>query len=143
MQRKLSWTVHVILHVIQTWQGPSAVIWRSSRHLERCCVRWNKKIKSRGDLRIMVWQSAGRLSFFHLHDRDHRCCAITPTLVFRTLFCGKKRSSFNHYRSAPKRKDELMWCTCCLLYSRCDQRQLDANYRMPMSIGSFSYTQSG
>ncbi len=40
----------------------------------------------------------------------------------RTLFCGKESSRFNHYRSAPKRKDELMRCTCCLLYSRCDQR---------------------
>ncbi len=27
---------------------------------------------------------------------------------------------------APQRKHELMRCTCCLLYSRCDQRQLDA-----------------
>ncbi len=31
-----------------------------------------------------------------------------------------------HHRSAPKRKDELMRCTCCLLYSHGDQRQLDA-----------------
>ncbi len=45
--------------------------------------------------------------------------------------------------SAPQRKHELMRCTCCLLYSRCDQRQLDANYRMPMSIGLFSSTRSG
>ncbi len=28
--------------------------------------------------------------------------------------------------SAPQRKHELMRCTCCLLYSRGDQRQLDA-----------------
>ncbi len=28
--------------------------------------------------------------------------------------------------SAPQRKHELMRCTCCLLCSRCDQRQLDA-----------------
>ncbi len=28
--------------------------------------------------------------------------------------------------SAPQRKHELMRCTCCLLYSRCDQRKLDA-----------------
>ncbi len=41
------------------------------------------------------------------------------------------------------RLGELMRCTCCLLYSRCDQRQLDANYRMPKSIGSSSYTWSG
>ncbi len=44
--------------------------------------------------------------------------------------------------SAPQRKHELMRCTCCLLYSCCDQRQLDANYRRPMSIGSLSYTRS-
>ncbi len=28
--------------------------------------------------------------------------------------------------SAPQRKHELMRCTCCILYSRCDQWQLDA-----------------
>ncbi len=28
--------------------------------------------------------------------------------------------------SAPQWKHELMRCTCCLLYSHCDQRQLDA-----------------
>ncbi len=46
----------------------------------------------------------------------------------RTLFCRKETSNFNHYRSAPKRKDELMRWTCCLLYSHCDQRQLDAMF---------------
>ncbi len=45
--------------------------------------------------------------------------------------------------TAPQRKYQLMRCTCCLLYSRCDQRQLDANYRMLMSIDSFSYSRSG
>ncbi len=44
----------------------------------------------------------------------------------RTLSVEGESSSFNHYRLAPKRKDELMRCTCCLLYSRGDQRQLDA-----------------
>ncbi len=48
-----------------------------------------------------------------------------------------------HHRSAPKRKDELMWCTCCLLYLHCGVWQPDAKYCMPMSIGSFSYTRSG
>ncbi len=36
-----------------------------------------------------------------------------------------------------------MRCTCCLLYQRCGVWQPDAKYRMPISIGSFSYTQSG
>ncbi len=67
---------------------------------------------------------------------DHRCCAVTPALVRWTLSVeGRKSSSFNHYRSAPKRKDELMRCTCCLLYSRGDQRQLDAMiaYQCPLA----------
>ncbi len=38
--------------------------------------------------------------------------------------------------SAPQRKHELR-CTCCLLYLYL------CNDRMPMSIGSFSYTRSG
>lgn len=45
--------------------------------------------------------------------------------------------------SAPQWKHELMRCTCCLLYPRCGVWQPDAKYRMPMSIGSFSYTRSG
>ncbi len=43
--------------------------------------------------------SARRRSFFLPCDRDHRCNAVTPA---------------------------IMWCTCCLLCSRCDQRQLNA-----------------
>ncbi len=37
--------------------------------------------------------------------------------------------------SAPQWKHELMRCTCCLLYSRCDQRQLDAMiaYQCPLA----------
>ncbi len=45
--------------------------------------------------------------------------------------------------SPPQRKHELMRCTCCILYQRCGVWQPDAKYRMPMSIGSFSYTRSG
>ncbi len=72
---------------------------------------------------LLVWLSAGRWSPAR---RDHHCCAVTPALVRRTLSVEGESSSFNHYHSAPKRKDELMRCTCCLLYSRGDQRQLDA-----------------
>ncbi len=61
-------------------------------------------------------------------------CTTWPLLLrcnARTRFAEhslveRESSSFNHYRSPPKRKDELMRCTCCLLYSWCDQRQLDA-----------------
>ncbi len=45
--------------------------------------------------------------------------------------------------SAPQRKHELMRCTCCLLYPRWGVWQPDAKYRIPISIGSFSYTRSG
>jgi len=44
---------------------------------------------------------------------------------------------------APQWKYELMLCICCLLYPRCRVWQPDAKYHMPMSIGSFSYTQNG
>ncbi len=76
-----------------------------------------------GHRTLLVWLSAVRWSPAR---RDHRCCAVTPALVRRTLSVEGESSSFNHYCSALKRKDELMRCTCCVLYSHGDQRQLDA-----------------
>ncbi len=110
--------------------------------LEKCSFS-SEAHRGAGHRTLLVWLSAGRWSFSLSYDRDHWCCAIMLTLVSRTFFWGKESSSFNQYRSAPIQKDELMRCTCCLLYLRCDQQQLDANYRMPIFICSFSYTQSG
>ncbi len=99
--------------------------WYSFREIalsEKCSFSAEAR-RGAGHRTLLVWLSAGRWSPAR---RDHRCCAVTAALVRRTLSVEGESSSFNHYRSAPKRKDELMRCTCCLLYSRGDQRQLDA-----------------
>ncbi len=98
--------------------------WYSFREIalsEKCSFSAEAR-RGAGHHTLLVWLSAGRWSPAR---RDHRC-AVTPALVRQTLSVEGESSSFNHYRSAPKRKDELMRCTCCLLYSRGDQRQLDA-----------------
>ncbi len=72
-----------------------------------------------------MWMSAWIRSFFPFpSDRDHRCSAITSTLIFQQSL-EENESSSDTPPLGSKAKG-LMRCTGCLLYSRCDQRQLDA-----------------
>ncbi len=77
-----------------------------------------------GHRTLLMWLSSRKMPFLpvRLWPPLLRCNARTRSL-FLTRRIG---AAVMHRRSAPKRKDELMRCTCCLLYSRCDQRQLDA-----------------
>ncbi len=94
-----------------------------------------------GHRTLLVWLSAQTL--LKPRDRDNRCCCRNTRHSRSLCNTEVEEQVVMHHRSAPKQKDELMRCTCCLLYPRCVVWQPDAKYRMPMSIGSFSYTRSG
>ncbi len=70
-------------------------------------------------------------------DRDHRCCAVTPALVFQNTLLWKKSSC-----SSARLQSERM-INAVLLLPRILTLWSAAAVCMSMSIGSFSYTWSG
>ncbi len=91
--------------------------------MQRNCSFSAEARRGAGHRTLLVWLSSREPSSLPW-DRDHRYCALTPTLASFSL-AGQESSS-----EAPplgsEAKGWLMWCTGCLLYSRCDQWQLDA-----------------
>ncbi len=78
-----------------------------------------------GHCTLLVWLSSREPFLFLPWDRDHRCRAVTPALV-KLLTHSVRKSSSETPPLGSEAKGWLMRCTGCLLYSRCDQRQLDA-----------------
>ncbi len=54
----------------------------------------------------------------------------------RTSLCNHSkegRAVVMHHRLAPKRKYELRWCTCCLLYLRCGSQMRSTTCQCPVA----------
>ncbi len=58
--------------------------------LEKCSFSAEAR-RGAGHRTLLVWLSAGRWSF-SLARRDHRCCAVTPTLISQNTLLWKGRA---------------------------------------------------